>query len=123
LTNGKENKRITANLTGRSGGESPARAPKGPTKALFATLEQSWRRLADRFTAPGSTGPKSSETLQTTRIIRMDRTWGCDWLADRSFGQPVMIVGNYGVGGGSQEFAVLVICLQTTLLGLVVSGS
>jgi hypothetical protein len=28
-----------------------------------------------------------------------------------------------GVGGGSQELTVLVICLQTTLLGLVVSKS
>ena len=92
MTKSKENKRITAHLTKRSGGESPARLAKEPTKALFAALEQSWRRLADRFTTSGAAGPKTSETLKRTCTIRMDRTWGCDWLTDRSFGQPVWIV-------------------------------
>ena len=90
----QENKRKFADTAPGVGGESPMPAPKDAVKALFALPGQLWRTAADRFAGPGQWALNKPETLQPIRNLQMVWTWGCDCMAGRSCGWPLMIVGN-----------------------------
>jgi hypothetical protein len=90
----QENKRKFADKTPGVGGESPMCLPMDAFKALFARPGQLWRTAADRFPALGQWTVNTPETLQATRNLQMVWTWGCDCVAGRSCGGPLMIVGN-----------------------------